>query len=190
MTRLAVMRVALVLALAMSAAGTAHAMSLAELQRLLQSARVRAVPFDEVRESPWLTAPVELHGTMSSGPDGIEKRVVSPRKETWRLGRDRMEWIGPDGAASKQILYSEAPAVAALADALRNAVAGDLAPLDRDFRVTVGGDERLWTVQLQPRTAELSRHLDHLELQGTGAHLQVIIVVERGGERTTTRLHH
>jgi len=56
--------------------------------------------------------------------------------------------------------------------------------------ITVGGDERVWTVQLQPRTAELSRHLDHLELQGTGAHLQVIIVVERSGERTTTRLHH
>jgi hypothetical protein len=165
-------------------------MSLAELQRLLQSEPARAVSFDELRESPWLAAPVEVHGTMLSGPDGLEKRVMSPRRETWRLGEDRMEWIGPDGAASKQILYGQAPAVAALADALRHVVAGDLAALDRDFRIIVGGDEGVWTVQLQPRTAELSRHIDYLELQGAGAHLQVIVIVERSGERTTTRLHH
>jgi hypothetical protein len=35
----------------------------------------------------------------------------------------------------------------------------------------------------------VGRHLEQVELQGTGGQLQVIIVVERQGERTTTRLN-
>ena len=178
------------LALAGGTVGTAGAMTVDELQRLLQSVPVRDVPFDEVRESPWLSAPVQSRGTMSSNPERLEKRVVSPRPETWRLWSDRMEWVSADGAARKQILFSQSPAVAALADALRHVVAGDLAALERNFSVTLTGDERLWTVQLQPRAVDLARHLEHLELQGSRAHLQVIIVLEPGGERTTTRLHH
>jgi hypothetical protein len=80
--------------------------------------------------------------------------------------------------------------VAALAGALRLAVAGDLGALQSDFRIELGGNATLWTVRLQPRRAEVARSLDHLELQGTRGRLQVIIVHERSGERTTTRLLH
>jgi hypothetical protein len=183
-------RLTLVLAVAGASAGTALAMTLAELQRLMQSHPARAVAFDEVRESPWLATPLQSQGTLSSGREWLEKHVSSQREETWRLWPDRMEWVGPDGAVSKQVKFSAAPALGALADTLRRAVAGDLVGLERDFRIQLGGDERLWTVHLEPRAAELARHLDHLELQGTGARLQVIIIVERSGERTTTRLHH
>jgi hypothetical protein len=183
-------RLALVLAVTGASTGTARAMTPAELQRLLQSRPARAVAFDEVRESPWLAAPLQSRGTLSPGRESLEKHVSSPREETWRLWPDRMEWVGPDGAVTRQVQFSAAPALGALADTLRRAVAGDLIGLERDFRLQLGGDERLWTVQLEPRAAELARHLDHLELQGTGAQLQVIIIVERSGERTTTRLHH
>ena len=109
------------------AAGTCIclALTLAELERLLQStAATQAVPFHEVRESSWMSAPVESRGTLRSSPGRLEKRVESPRQETWLILDDRMEWIGPN-AESKRILFSGAPAVAALAHALRSAVAGD-----------------------------------------------------------------
>ena len=94
---------------------------------------------------------------MHSTPEALEKRVESPRQETWRLWPDRIEWAGPAPPDRKQILFSDAPALAALADALRRVVAGDLVALERDFKIELRGDERVWTAQLQPRKRRDSR---------------------------------
>lgn len=167
--------------------GPANALTVPELQRLLKSRATQSLTFQESRESPWLAAPVESRGTMHSSQGLLEKRVMTPRQEIWRLKFDRMEWVGPDGVASRQILFNDAPALAALANALRLVVAADLAALEPDFLIQVQGEERQWTVRLQPKNSEVGRQLDHLELQGTGSELQVLVVVERQGERTTTR---
>lgn len=170
------------------AAGSSAALTVPELQRLLQAAPRPSVQFSESRESPWLSAPAASSGTMRSAPGVLEKRVESPRKETWRLLADRIEWRDAAGTESKQILFSQAPALAALSDVMRNVVAGDVTALQRDFDITVSGDERVWRAQLKPRTPGISRYLSEVELQGTGRQLQVIIVAERDGGRTTTRL--
>jgi hypothetical protein len=168
--------------------GLAHALTVAQLQALLQSAPKPDAPYVETRESPWLSSPVTTRGTLHLTPQALEKRVEQPRQETWRLLDDRLEWQGPGGAGRKQILFSQAPALQALADVTRRAVAGDLLALERDFSIAVHGDERVWSAQLQPRTALLSRQLETVELQGTGGRLRVLIVSERQGERTTTRI--
>jgi hypothetical protein len=186
-TARAVRRIAVGLVLA-AAATAAPAFTLRELQGLLRSAPIQVVPFHELRESPWLAAPIESSGTLHSSQDVLEKRVVAPRRETWRLLPEQMEWVGEDGVTSKRILYTEAPAVATLAKALRRIVSADLMSLTRDFRVELSGDEQRWAVQLQPRESATARYLQELELQGRGPRLQVIIVVERQGERTTTTL--
>jgi hypothetical protein len=179
---------ALALALLPLLAGFAHALTPAELQGLLQATPKRDAPYVETRESPWLSSPVTTQGTLHITARGLEKRMAMPRQETWRLLEDRVEWQGPGANDRKQILFSQVPAVQALADVTRLAVAGDLAALARDFKVTVAGDERVWSVQLLPRTTLVTRLLDMVELQGTGGHLQVLIVSERQGDRTTTRI--
>ena len=73
-----------------------------------------------------------------------------------------------------------------LSNALRRVVAGDLLALERDFRITLQGDAKLWAAHLQPYTPEVAKHLDYLEMQGAGPQLLVLTVVERKGERTTT----
>lgn len=158
------------------------------LQRLLQDAPKRELRFRETRESPWLSAAVESSGSMKSSATMLEKRVEQPRRETWRILDDRMQVTAPGSTAVKQFMFSQAPAVAALANALRHVMAGDLQALDTDFQLVPGGDERLWTLQLTPRRPDIARFLKQLELQGTGAHLQVIVILENQGERSTTRL--
>ena len=170
------------------AGAAADAITVPELQRLLQAAPKQSVPFQELRESPWLAAPMASRGTLRSTPQWLEKHVESPRQETWRLLPDRIEWTGPGGAGNKHIMFSQAPALAALADVMRRVVAGDIAALERDFRIQVQGDEAAWRSQLQPRSADVGRYIESVELQGTGNRLQVIIVNERQGGRTTTRL--
>ncbi|MBT9488865.1 MAG: hypothetical protein IV093_15285 [Rubrivivax sp.] len=177
---------ALLLSFGLSAA--ASALDLPTLQRLLQAEIVPSFNFQEQRESPWLTAPVLSTGSMHRSAEALEKRVLVPRVETWRLLADRMEWIGPRAQDRKQILYRDVPAVAVLAHALRRVIDGDLLALAPDFQLALAGDLKVWTLRLTPRQADMARHLDHLELQGSGGQLQVIIVVERQAERTTTRL--
>lgn len=173
-----------------SPGGPAFAWSLPELQGQLQAQPVRALSFEEVRESPWLAAPRTSRGTLHASAQGLEKRVTEPSAETWRLLSDRMEWVGNAGQPARTLRYADVPAVAALAGALRLAVAGDLGALQGDFDIELGGNASLWTARLSPRRPEVARSLDHLELQGTQGRLQVIIVHERSGERTTTRLQH
>ena len=177
--------VALILA---CTASLAQALTVPELQQLLQGAPKSDARYEEVRESPWLSSPVTTRGTLHVTPQAVEKRVESPRQETWRMLDDRLEWVGPGGAGRKSIPFSQSPALQALADVTRRAIAGDFAALQRDFRISVQGDERVWSAQLQPRTALLQRQLESVELQGTGARLRVLIVTERQGERTTTRI--
>ncbi len=166
----------------------AQPIAVADLQRLLQEAPKRELRFRETRESPWLAAPIESSGSMTFTPTMLEKRVEQPRREILRILTDRLELVAPGATSARQLMFSEAPAVAALAGALRQVMAGDLQALDKDFRLTALGDERQWTLQLAPRRQDISRFIKQLELQGAGPRLQVIMIEERQGERSTTRL--
>lgn len=187
MSRAQLLRVASGLLFTIAAACPARALTVPALQQLLQSAPLQTVQFHELRESPWLAAPVETRGTLQASADRLEKRIDFPREETWRLWADRIEWIGADGG-TKQIPYNKAPALGALADALRRLVAGDLSALERNFSIDVQGSEGGWTARLLPRGAPASRQLEYMEIQGRGTRLLIISIVERQGERTTTRL--
>ena len=165
----------------------AFALTAVDLQHLLKANARPSVTFEEVRESPWLAAPAVSKGSMRMTADGLEKRVDSPRRETWRLLADRVEWQGADGRVS-QILYRQAPALGALAGVMRRVIAGDVVALQRDFNVELAGDEHAWRAQLIPRDAQVRSQLESVEVQGTGGAVQVLVVVDRQGEKTTTRL--
>jgi hypothetical protein len=99
-----------------------------------------------------------------------------------------VQLLAPDASTARELMFTDVPAVAALANALRQAMAGDLQALDKDFQLVPGGDQRLWTLQLTPRRQEIGRFLKQLELQGAGPQVQVIVILESQGERTTTHL--
>ena len=173
---------------ALALAGPASALTVPELQRQLQAAPPRSVAFAEERESPWLASPVFSRGTMRSTPDALEKRVEAPQPETWRLLADRVEWVGPQPGARKEILFSNAPALAPVADLMRSLVAGDIGALARNFRIDIAGDAAAWRVRMSPKDARVARSLSAVELEGAAGHILVIVVTETNGQRTTTRL--
>lgn len=164
---------------------TASALTLPELQGLLRSSPLPEVGFRELRESPWLTAPVESSGRMRLLPDGLEKRVEVPKQEIWRLLSDRMVWLDAQERNPRQILYTAAPGLATLAATLRKVVSGDLLALQSDFRITVQGDAKQWRAHLDSLNASPTNPIDQLSLQGTGTQLLLINMLERKGERTT-----
>jgi hypothetical protein len=163
----------------------AFALSVPELQQLLK-ADVRAqVSFREIRESPWLAAPVVTQGTMRSTANALEKKVDSPVSETWRLMDDRVERRAADGQ-TQSISFQRAPALGALSETLRSIVAGDLAGLARDFDIRLEGDAHAWHAILAPRAAAVRQQLQSIEVQGAGGTVHTLIVIDREGEKTTT----
>jgi hypothetical protein len=52
----------------------------------------------------------------------------------------------------------------------------------------VRGDERSWVVRLDAANAEVARVIEHAEIAGAGGELRSIVIVDRQGERTTTRI--
>lgn len=178
------------LLLSVVGAAYAQAFSIVRLQRLLQDAPHAEVRFTELRESRWLAAPIESSGTLRSTPTMLEKRVEQPKRETWRILDDRMQFGAPGSAGAREIMLDEAPAAAALAQTLRHVMAGDLEALNKYFELELAGDEREWALQLTPRQAEVARQLKRIVLQGVGRRLSVMVILETQGDRTTTRLFY
>ena len=189
MSRSIVFRFVGALSLLFGASAPTFALTLPELQHLLQGSQRDIVAFTETRESPWLAVPAQARGTLHSTPGVLEKRVESPRAEVWRMLTDRVEYVAAGNGESKRILFSQSPAVAVLADTLRRVVAGELLALERNFQIETRGDRNAWSAHLTPSSGEAVRYLDHLTVEGEGGQIRVITVVERKGERTTTRLH-
>lgn len=166
----------------------AHAMEVVELERLLSTDKPGLVRFVEIRESPWLSAPVETRGQLRWTTGRLDKQVESPRAETWRILEDRIEWVSGDGSQKRQILLEKAPAVAVFADAIRFALSGDLSSLSQRFLIEVTGNPSGWALTLRPRDAGFTRLVESILMKGAGPRLQELIVVEPRGERTITRL--
>ncbi len=172
-------------------AATAMAFDLDEIQTRLQASSRQEVRFHEIRESPWLAAPVESRGILVARPDGsLEKRVTAPQQETWRLRPDRLERIGPNDETVGIMSYDKFPALGAMARAMREGLAGRFDGMKDDFELRLQGTAEHWTLELLPRAAQASRHIERVELQGDAAGLRTLVVVERNGARTSTHLLH
>ena len=178
MMRMPARRVALIAALLWSgiAAAAAPQLTAAALQRLLQAAPQRDLRFIEVRESHWLEAPVQSSGIMRAGAAVLEKRVDQPRARRGACCTTGCSAGRRRTAARGSVQRGASDGAAGRRNAQRRG--GRPAALDKDFRISVAGDERLWTVQLTPRRAEASRYLNQMDLQGAGARLQIIVILE------------
>lgn len=176
------------LLLGLTGAADAQALTPAVLQRLLQQASKPDMRFHEQRESRWLATPVVSTGTLTLSATMLEKRIDAPKRETWRILGDRMQLFRSGSDGITEFIFDRVPAVSVLAHALRHAVAGDLQALDQDFQLSLTGTESRWTVSMKPRRPGVAQYLKEMELQGSGGRLQLIVISESQGDRTSTRL--
>lgn len=166
------------------------AMTVSDLQQLLQSAPATIVSFQEVHESPWLESPARSSGTMRFTSSMLEKHVQLPREKTWRLYSDHAEWIGAGGIGHKQISFDKAPQLGLLANALRGVVSGHIQPLEKAFIVTINGTRKRWSAKLKPRGKTGNQQLISIDFSGQNSWVTTIVVYEQGYEQTTIHLLH
>lgn len=186
-----VRRFVLALALAASSLTCAPAepFGLPELMRALAAVPSAEARFTEVRRLEVLSAPLELRGTLRYvRPDRLERRVRAPYEETIRIESDRVTVENPSRGLHRSYPLASLPAAYALVESLRATLAGDVAALERHYRLELAGSREAWRLTLTPREASVAALLTQVRLHGTQARLTRIEYDEGPGERTVITL--
>ena len=169
-------------------------LSTTHLEPLLKASATAVVQYEERRESPWLDAPQHSRGTLSVEGSVLIKTATSPRQEIWHLHPEFIEanqsLIHTEATPeqTRQIRYSQAPRLGVFANALRAVVMGNLGALPENFMLEVTGTELGWRLALTPKRSEDQRVLSRIEFTGAREGIEIIIVTEPQGEKTTTTL--
>lgn len=177
----------LCLALALPTAEQTDTLTLDRLASILTVSTREPVGYEELRESPWLERRQHSYGTMYVFPDFLEKRVEFPQHEIWRLYSDHIVRVSPAGEDHQEVVFGDSAKIAVFANAFQYIVAGQVRELESDFHLNLTGNESDWSVKLKPRSSDVQRYLEQIEVRGNGAALREIIVLEPGGDRTTTQ---
>jgi outer membrane lipoprotein-sorting protein len=158
----------------------------ADLMRAFAAVPAAQARFTEVRRSDVLRAPLELKGTLHyQRPGRLERRVVAPYQEVTRIEGDRVTIENPTRGQEKSYSLAALPAALALVESLRATLAGDLAALERHYRVSLEGGREAWTLSLAPRAPAVAGAISGIQLAGSAARLARVEIEETTGDRVT-----
>lgn len=154
------------------------------MARLATVAQRRA-DFTETRHFAALTTELRSQGRLLyQRPDLLEKITTAPVGETLIVRGDDLRDT-PADQAERIVSLSGEPVVAALVDAVRGPLSGNLAQLRRHYHVTAAGTPGAWTMRLVPRAPAVRRLLHDAAITGAGTDITRIVVTEANGDTDT-----
>ena len=173
----------------LTAAAAEPAFGPRELMRLLAGVEQATARFVETRHSALLKSPLVLSGTLSyRRPDRLEKHVLSPYDERILIEREQITIENRTRGWTKTLSIHSAPAIAGLVESIRATRAGEIATLERFYRVEAGGDRQQWWLRLRPHDPEIAEYVTVVMVSGSGARMERIEVRETSGDRTVMEI--
>lgn len=178
------------IALALWSASTFAAdWNLQSLMSQLAVTESSSVRFTETKHLAVLKAPLELRGTLRfRRPDYLERRVEAPFEERFVVEGDRVTLERKVTGERHQLSLRSQPALWAFIESIRATLRGDLATLERFYRVDLHGEPNSWTINLLPRDVEMGKLVSVIRMSGTGGELRTIEVLEASGDRSVTHI--
>lgn len=120
----------------------------------------------ERRSSPLLATPLLFGGELSQPTPGeLIKTVEGDAPERMRIAGERVE-VERAGQPSRRFSLKRAPELAALSASFEALLRGDLALLQRHYRLEMQGEAAAWTLRLEPLDRRLRKRVIALELRG------------------------
>lgn len=149
----------------------------------LAAVRERRSRFTEERAIPELDVPLPNSGTLFwRAPDRLEKHTLSPFEERLTMDGGRLTYERPDRGIRRDFSLSEQPEMAALVEAVRSTLAGDLATLRRHYGVgfegVAGG---AWRMVLHPLAFRVRGAVQRIVVTGRGAEVTGVDTEGGGG---------
>jgi hypothetical protein len=162
--------------------------SLEQLINEIGGVEVRTSRFTETKEIAILNTSLIQTGTLDFHyPDKLSKRVDPPVNTFVEITGDTLRIQSPTHPP-RFISISNHPQLAALLDAMRAILAGDLITLRRYYQVILKGEKAEWQIELVPRDSTVAQRISGIDIYGTGPIINRYVVLEQNGDRTTTKL--
>lgn len=160
-----------------ASAAPAPAWILARIARPVPS----STPFVELRGSTLLKAPLRISGEYRH-PDAatLVREVRAPYAETTTI-RAGEATIERPGKASRRVSLSRYPELAGMQQSFGALLAGDVASLQRHYRLASEGRREAWRLVLAPLDAAVAKRVRAIVLHGRGAELRCIETEPAGG---------
>jgi len=140
------------------------------------------VAFTERKFIALLDRPVESSGELVYEPPArLEKRTLVPQPESLVLDGDVL--AVERGKRRYTLQLQQYPAATAFVDSIRSTLNGDLAALERQYRVVLDGTPQRWTLTLLPSDERLAALVQRVRITGAGAELAEIETLLTDGDR-------
>ncbi|HLU76295.1 MAG TPA: LolA-related protein [Burkholderiales bacterium] len=145
--------------------------------------------FTETKHLAALTIPLELRGTLRfQAPDHLERLVEAPFEERFIVDGDRVTFERKVTGERHQLSLQSQPVLWAFIESIRATLRGDLATLQKFYRVELDGAQHSWTMSLLPREVEMGQFVSVIRISGSDGNLHTIDVQEANGNRSITRI--
>ena len=147
-----------------------------------------STPFVELRGSKLLKAPLRISGEYRH-PDAatLVREVRAPYAETTTI-RAGEATIERPGKSSRRVSLARFPELAGLQQSFGALLAGDMAALQRHYRLASDGRREAWRLVLTPTDAAVARRVRGIVLHGRGAELRCIETEPAGSGETQRTL--
>jgi hypothetical protein len=133
-----------------------------------------STPFVELRGSKLLKSPLRISGEYRH-PDAatLVREVRAPYAETTTI-RAGEATIERPGKGARRVSLARFPELAGLQQSFGALLAGDVAALQRHYRLASDGRRDAWRLVLTPLDAAMARRVRGIVLHGRGAELRCI----------------
>lgn len=173
--------VGLCVLLALPAWAQAAGWSLDQLMSELAQTRYSHARFNEKKFIAMLDQPVESSGELFyNAPDRLEKRTLKPRYETMLVegGALTIE----RGRKRHRLQLQDYPELAAFIDSIRGTLAGDRRALERNYRLSLDGSAKQWTLLLLPSQPRMQAVVKQIKVEGARDQVRSIEVQQADGD--------
>jgi outer membrane lipoprotein-sorting protein len=170
------------------AATTAATLPPALVEKLRQI-RALTADFREEKKMAILVTPIVRTGTLAyEAPGRLAQQVATPAPARLVLDGKVLSMSEGQGKPTTRLDIEAQPAVGLLVRLLLGVLAGDVATLGQHTKLSyrdLGKDA--WSIDLLPKDPLLEKLIKSMHVSGRGAIIDVLRVVDRSGDETTTR---
>jgi len=157
------------------------AFNLESLFALMRGQTRVSTTFIEKKFIKGLEAPVESSGELGfEAPSRMVKRTLLPRPET--LSLDGREATVERGRQARTVSLDEHPEIAVHVEGIRACLGGDLAALQRVYRVELSGSAARWQMTLVPLNETAAAQVRAIHLGGEQADVRSVQVLLTDGD--------
>lgn len=160
-----------------------------QLMRELGAVKRSQARFVERKYLKVLKTPLELRGTLTYvAPGNLVKRTLTPKPETLTVEGDRLTIESAARNERRTLRLQDYPVLWAFVESIRSTLSGDIAALERFYRVELEGNRARWRLYLVPRDPDMRAVISLINIGGSRDRLERIEVQEAKGDRSVTTI--